>query len=128
MSSKLDARAFEGLLRVIEFYLPAGGPFPPVRKCVAAEDARVAIDAVPPGDRGALLLVLRVFRWIPRWATGLPLTMVRWLGGLPGNAGAPFRLLRLGLEGLAYTLYFSAPGPLSVLRWDADVRSPEGAP
>jgi hypothetical protein len=119
----LDAVAFEGLLRVLDHLLPPGGPFPPVRQVVLDADAAVAIAAVSDEDRRALLGLLRAFRWLPRAGVFLVFALVRTLGGVPGAFGAPFRRAVFGLEGLAYTLYFSTPAVLGVLRWDADVRS-----
>lgn len=122
-SFQLDPVAFEGLLRVVDHLLPPGGPFPPVRQVVRREDAAVSIGAVPVGDRNALVGLLKLFRWVPRRLVIFPMALVLLLAKLPGGAGAPFRLLAFGLEGLAYTLYFSAPAVLAVLRWDADVKS-----
>ena len=119
---QLDPVAFEGLLRVVDHLLPAGGPFPSVRQVVKRDDASVSVGAVPANDRKALVMLLRVFRWIPGRIIALPLFCSLAFGKLPGALGAPFRLLGFGLEGLAYTLYFSTPAVLSVLRWDADVR------
>ena len=119
----IDAVAFEGLLRVLDHLLPPGGPFPLVRQVVTSADAATAVAAVPETDRRALLAVLRAFRWLPPAGVFVVFGFLRMLGRLPGRLGAPFRLLTLGLEGLAYTLYFSTPATLAVLRWDADVRS-----
>lgn len=119
----MDALAFEGLVRVIDYLLPPGGPFPPVRQVVRREDAAVSIGAIPDGDRKTLMTIFRVLRWMPRWGLVVPFVLTRALGRVPGAVGSPFRLLTFGFEGLAYTLYFSTPAVLSVLRWDADIRS-----
>ncbi|MBX7168996.1 MAG: hypothetical protein K1X74_21855 [Pirellulales bacterium] len=107
-SRHLSPRQYRGLEKLGDAYFPAGGEFPAFSSLGCAEHVDEVLDPMPAGDRDSLKVLLGLLRFMPQWKLAL---LVRWLEGAPSvpdwAGGGALRFLRMGIRGLAMTLYYS---------------------
>ena len=123
MSRYLSDVAVKGLRKIGDAYIPGGEGFPSFSDSGVARDADRALEFIPEEDRRGLVLVLKLFAWAPRWMVRGVLQLIdddRWF---PNPLGSFFRLLKFGLKGIVYTLYYSNPKVHPLIQWDASVTS-----
>jgi hypothetical protein len=65
------------------------------------------VDYMYDDDRGALLVLLKIFATLPTFMVSWKLSFFDKAAKWPGMAGAPFRMLNIALKGLIFTIYYS---------------------
>lgn len=106
------------LERIGDAIVPGDARLPSFSKSGAVRFAPEAMGALAEADRKALLAVVGVLGALPRWAISLLFRLVGGLKLVPGTAGAPARLLWVGLRGLVLSLYYSEPEIRRRIGWD----------
>ena len=121
----LSRTEFAGLLRVGDVLIPGDQAFPSfsASKCGAHADRMLMY--MTESDRRGLKILLRVFRFAPRFAVRGILYLTESHGVFPQPIAAALRLTGLGAKGLVMTLYYSdldGSGKIhNLLKWDAEV-------
>ena len=121
----LSRTEFAGLLRVGDVLIPGDQAFPSfsASKCGAHADRMLMY--MTESDRRGLKILLRVFRFAPRFAVRGILYLTESHGVFPQPIAAALRLTGLGAKGLVMTLYYSdldGSGKIhNLLKWDAKV-------
>jgi acyl-CoA reductase-like NAD-dependent aldehyde dehydrogenase len=114
-----------GLLKVGDVLVPGDAGLPPFSRSGAAAHADRVLATLAEPDRRGLLALLGVLRFLPSLLVRGLLAAVGRLRGLPGAAGAPFRMLDVGLRGIVMSLYWSdlgdGPSVHAAIGWDARV-------
>lgn len=126
-SKHLSARQVRGLLRLGDTVAPGDHDFPPFSQTEFVTHVDRMLDYMEPDDRQGLGLLLNLFSLSPKWAIKSLLLLCEQESRLPHPVAAPLRLLRLGLKGLVFTLYYSGledkeghgPRILKTIGWDA---------
>jgi len=65
------------------------------------------LDYMYAEDRGAILILLTVFAFLPRFLLRWLILFIEVAARWSGFAGAPFRMLQIALKGLVFTLYYT---------------------
>lgn len=65
------------------------------------------IDYMYEDDRKSILVLLRIFSVMPRFVIKAVMNLIIRGSKWKGMAGAPFRMLQIGLKGLIFTLYYA---------------------
>src|SRR4051794_37271579 len=136
VSRHLGPRHLRALEAIGDVLVPGDEDLPSFSRlgCVAHVDR--LLDFMPDDDLRDLRGVLSALGFLPR---RLVAGLLRWLeAGLwpPGPWAAPLRVLRLGLRGVVFSLYYSGgtgpsfegPGPLDVLGYRVGVAVLDGQP
>lgn len=116
----LSAGQVRGLTRVGQVLAPGGGEYPSFANsgCIAQIDA--VLETMPEADLNDLKMLLGIFGWLPRGLVYLTLSLLEVIAPwriMPGVV----RLIRLGLRGLVFTLYYSDEKVLSLLGYRVTV-------
>ena len=93
--------------RIGDTLIPGGEGLPSFSASGVVDHVETALEASPPADREALLKLVTVLAWLPRPLVALLMAANTHLRRLPGMAGAPFRLLDMGLRGVVFTVYYA---------------------
>ena len=129
VSRHLGPRQLRALEAIGDVLVPGDADLPSFSRlgCVAHVDRR--LDFMPDDDLRGLQGVLSAASFLPRF---LVAGLLHWLeAGLwpPGPWAPPLRVVRLGLRGIVFSLYYSGgsgpsydgPGPLDVLSYRVGV-------
>ncbi len=106
-SRYLRAQQVQSLDRIGDLYLPGTGSMPSFSASRCSDHVDSLLEAIPPGDRRSLALLLSVLRVVPLALLRLLLWFLDRHHRFPGLLAAPPRLLNLALKGTVMTLYFS---------------------
>jgi hypothetical protein len=102
--SKSHLKGVEKLGRVV---MPDNSDFPAFSDINAEKYLNRMVDYMYEDDRSAILVILKLFSIMPlfkiRWTMSLIESCSKW----KGMPGAPFRMLRIALKGLIFTVYYS---------------------
>jgi hypothetical protein len=102
--TKAHLKGVEKLGRVV---MPEDSDFPAFSDIGAEKYLNRMVDYMYQDDKSAILIILKLFSIMPlfmiRWTMSLIETGAKWQGML----GAPFRMLRIALKGLIFTVYYS---------------------
>lgn len=102
--TKAHLKGVEKLGRVV---MPENNDFPAFSDIGAEKYLNRMIDYMYEDDRSAILVILKLFSIMPlfkiRWTMSLIESGAKW----KGMPGAPFRMLRIALKGLIFTVYYS---------------------
>lgn len=93
--------------RIGDVLIPGDEGLPSFSDSGVARHLETALESSPPEDREALLKLVAVLAWLPRPLLALLVAVNTPLRRLPGMAGAPFRLLDMGLRGVVFTVYYA---------------------
>ena len=93
--------------RIGDVLVPGGQGMPSFSEAGVVSEIETALEPSPPEDRDALVTLVLVLAWVPRPLLALALRLMLPLRRVPGLAGAPFRLLDMGLRGVVYTVYYA---------------------
>lgn len=97
-------RAWE---KVGDVLVPGGQGLPAFSASGVSRHLEACLECSPPEDRRDLLVLVTLLAWLPAPLLRLLLSVNAALRSLPGAAGAPFRLLELGLRGVVFTVYYA---------------------
>jgi hypothetical protein len=102
--TKAHLKGVEKLGRVV---MPEDSDFPAFSEIGAEKYLNRMVDYMYEDDKSAILIILKLFSIMPlfmiRWTMSLIETGSKW----QGMPGAPFRMLRIALKGLIFTVYYS---------------------
>ena len=102
--TKAHLKGVEKLGRVV---MPEDSDFPSFSDIGAEKYLNRMVDYMYDDDRSAILIILKLFSIMPlfkiRWTMSLIEGGAKW----KGTIGAPFRMLRIALKGLIFTVYYS---------------------
>lgn len=102
--TKSHLKGVEKLGRVV---MPDDSDFPTFSDIGAEKYLNRMLDYMYEDDRSAILVILKLFSIMPlfkiRWTMSLIESCAKW----KGMPGAPFRMLRIALKGLIFTVYYS---------------------
>ncbi len=93
--------------KIGDVLIPGGRGLPSFSDSGVVQHLETALESSPPDDREALLTLVSVLAWLPRPLLALLVAVNTPLRRLPGMAGAPFRLLDMGLRGVVFTVYYA---------------------
>lgn len=97
----------KGMYRLAQVILPASSDLPPFEEVKPEQYVNGMIDYMYPDDKGAILVLLKIFAFSPRFVIRGIMHMVEGGAKWKGSAGAVFRMLQIALKGLIFTLYYS---------------------
>ncbi|MBY0586790.1 hypothetical protein K2X85_06415 [bacterium] len=103
----LTPTQLRGIEKIGDIHFPGDGEFPSFSRLGCAEHAGFAISLLPEDDRSSLLMLLSVVGSLPRGFAWLLVQAGERGTRMPGPLGVGLRFLRLGLKGLATSLYYS---------------------
>lgn len=102
--TRAQLKGVEKLGRVI---MPENSDFPAFSDIGAEKYLNRMVDYMYEDDKSAILIILKLFSIMPlfmiRWTMSLIESGAKW----KGMPGAPFRMLRIALKGLIFTVYYS---------------------
>ncbi len=102
--TRAHLKGVEKLGRVV---MPEDSDFPAFSEIGAEKYLNRMVDYMYEDDKSAILIILKLFSIMPqiiiKWTMSLIETGAKWQGML----GAPFRMLRIALKGLIFTVYYS---------------------
>jgi len=130
MTSKyLNSFALKGLNKVGDIFLPGMDEFPSFSKLGCANFIDQVVEDLPPSDRDGVGILFMVFYFLPGF-------LLKWLFGYFERvhntdvmAGSIIRMVRLGVRGIIYSLYYSGwkgPGysgkaPLDIIGYQLNI-------
>lgn len=125
----LSAGQFRGLVKLGDVYAPGNDEFPSFSELGCAEHADDVLEFLPEDDRKALVTLLGLLRWTPRFKVRWLVSFLEYAPKIPGPPGNVLRLLQTGLKGLVMSLYFSGRkgkaytgrSPLEVIDYEVTV-------
>jgi hypothetical protein len=97
-------RAFE---KVGDVLVPGNASQPSFAQSGCSRHLETVIGPSHPDDRRDLLVLVRVLAWLPGPVLWCLFAVNGWARRLPGLAGAPFRMLDMGLRGVVFTCYYT---------------------
>ena len=114
-----------GLCKVGDVMIPGDADLPSFSAAGCAEHADRMIAHMNDADRQGVILLLGVFRFLPRIALRLLLRLTERHRAFPEPIAAVLRLLNVGVKGVVMTLYYSGLDQqgaiLRAIKWDAKV-------
>lgn len=119
-SKHIGPLQIQGINKLGEVYMPGGSGFAGFTRsgCVAEVDR--ILDPMPAKDRGDLKLLLTLMGLVPAFMVAGFVWFLerstRW-----GDWAGPFKFVRMGVRGLAMTLYYSHPQAHEVLGYEVGV-------
>ena len=97
----------KGVKKLGKVVMPVDSDFPAFSEISFEKYLNRMVDYMYEDDRSAILIILKLFSIMPlfmvRWTMSLIETGAKW----QGMPGAPFRMLRIALKGLIFTVYYS---------------------
>ena len=134
ISRHLDRRQLRALVAIGDILVPGDEDLPSFSRLGRVAHVDRLLDFMPGDDLRSLQGVLSAASFLPRL---LSAGLLQWLeAGLwpPGRWAPPLRVVRVGLRGIALSLYYSGgtgpsydgPGPLDVLAYRVAVAIEDG--
>lgn len=121
----LSSTQYAGLVKAGDVMIPGDGDFPSFSRSGCAEQADRMLAFLNPSDRDGLLLLLAIFRFLPRIAVRAILSLSARAYGRSGRLAAVLRLIDLGVKGAVMTMYYSdvggGPSIHRLIGWDAKI-------
>ena len=106
-SHYFDSRQLKVIEQIGDIYCPSNSPLPSFSELGAIEHIDLVIADLPEGDRKDLGLLLVVLSFCPRFFLVGLVALLEKAGGFPRFLAMPFLLLRFGLRGIVFSLYYS---------------------
>ena len=105
--TKLGKLHIKGMHRLAQVILPAASDLPSFEKVEPEQYVNGMIDYMYSDDRAAILILLNLFAFTPRFVIRGIMHTIEGGAKWKGSAGALFRMLQIALKGLIFTLYYS---------------------
>lgn len=120
---------FRGLQKIGDVYFPGDEMLPSFSKCGCGENADAALELLPADDLGSLKVLLSALGLLPAFVARGLINLAERGPRMNGPLGVGLRFLRLGLKGVATSLYYSGEvgqdyvgqSPLQVLGYQVSV-------
>ena len=97
----------KGMLKLGKVIIAKDENFPSFRSVDPEKYINRMVDYMYEDDRGALLILLKIFAVLPAFLVSWKLSFFDMGARWRGMAGAPFRMLNIALKGLILTIYYS---------------------
>lgn len=108
MSSKyFGGLALAGVNKVGQAYCPGDETFPSFKKLGAVEHVDRVAEDIPEGDRGGLGIIFTLFGLMPQFMVTGIFRFLEWSWQKNIAQNVITRQIRLGLRGIAFSLYYS---------------------
>ena len=123
----LSPAQLASLIRVGDLMIPGDADLPSFSASGCAQQADRMLAHMYDADREGILLLLNLFRFLPRVAVRGLLRLCDHEASFPDPIGAGLRMIGIGVKGVVMTLYYSGLDErvLPAIGWDARV---EGEP
>lgn len=105
--TKVGKLQIKGMYRLAQVILPVASDLPPFDAVKPEQHVNGMIDYMYSDDKGAILILLKIFAFTPRFVIRGIMHVVEGGSKWKGSAGAVFRMLQIALKGLIFTLYYS---------------------
>ena len=106
-SQYLNDRQIGLFNRIGDIYCPANAPFPAFSELGAVEHIDLVISDLPVQDRNDLGLLLTVLSFMPTFILVFLVATLERATKWPAFIAMPFLLVRFGLRGIVFSLYYS---------------------
>ncbi|MCM0607250.1 MAG: hypothetical protein KA715_14265 [Xanthomonadaceae bacterium] len=108
MSSKyFGAIALSGVNKVGQAYCPGDDEFPSFKNLGVVEFVDRVAEEIPEGDRGGLGIIFTLFGLMPQFLVTSIFKFLEWSWKKDVAQNLITRQIRLGLRGIAFSLYYS---------------------
>jgi acyl-CoA reductase-like NAD-dependent aldehyde dehydrogenase len=103
----ISKNQLKGLNRLAQVVLPQDSNYPGFQSIHPEKHLNGMVDYMYPDDRGAILIILGIFAYTPKFVIKLIMQFVEAGAKWPSYSGALFRMLQTALKGLIFTLFYS---------------------
>jgi hypothetical protein len=107
MSGILNKRQIRAVNKLGEIMCPRHDAFPSFTELDAVANVDTVLAELPETDLGDLKLLLTVLSFLPSSALAAILRLLDTLQNLGGPLGPTLRMIRFGLRGIVFSLYYS---------------------
>ncbi len=107
MSQILNKRQIKAVNKLGEIMCPHYEGFPSFTELDAVSSVDTVLGELPEGDLSDLKLLLTVLSFMPKSVLTAILLMLNRLQNLGGPIGPTLRMIRFGLRGIVFSLYYS---------------------
>jgi hypothetical protein len=115
----------KGLYKLAFVILNKNSSFVPFESTYPEKQINGMIDYMYPNDRAAILVILKIFAFLPKFKIRWIMLLVEAGAKWPSFFGAAFRMLQIGLKGLVFTLYYADftenKSIHKQIKWDAKI-------
>lgn len=110
MSRHLNDRQIGAIEKVGDILLPGDGKLPAFAQSRCVQSIDRILDYMGEQDLSDLKMLLTLFAYLPSFFIGIILRFLEWSPLVPTFlGGGVLRLMRIGLRGLVFTLYYGDP-------------------
>lgn len=102
--TKAHLKGVEKLGKVV---MPEDSDFPAFSEIGVEKYLNRMVDYMYEDDKSAILIILKLFSIMPLFMIGWTMSFIETGSKWQGMLGAPFRMLRIALKGLIFTVYYS---------------------
>lgn len=106
-SRYLNQIQLKGVLKAGDAIAPGDGDLPALSQTDFILEVDRMLAYLNKDDLDGLRLVTWIFAYLPKFIIRLIINTAQKAARIPGVAGAPFRMLLIGIKGLVFTLYYS---------------------
>lgn len=106
-SKHFSARQIRGVLRLGDAVIPGDQQLPPFSETEFIHHIDRMLDYMEPEDLEGLGLLMNIFSFTPKWKIRLIINLCDLQKYLPHFMATPLRMVKLGLKGVIFTLYYS---------------------
>ena len=127
-SKHLNARQVHGLQKIGNAVLPGDSNFPSFSASNCIRHVDRILDYMPESDLKDLKILLGLFSFFPCFMLSVLFWLIDASPALPGPIGSLLRLMRLGIRGLVFSLYYSDAAALGIMQYKVSVYTGDLAP
>jgi len=99
----------KGLNKIGDVIIPGQEDMPAFSATGCVKEFSRIADFMPESDRKDLLMVLLIMGLLPRFFLRALWWIIEWAPYIPTPVGDLFRMLRIGIKGLVFSLYYGEP-------------------
>jgi hypothetical protein len=126
MKSKfLTEREIAGILNLGDVFIPGEGELPPFSKSNGIGEVDRVMAYVPPQDLKDLKMLLGILGLMPAFVSRLLIWVTEKGRDLPSPVGDVLRLIRIGLRGVVFSLYYAQSSVSKSLGYNVQVERSE---
>ncbi len=118
---KFSNRAICGLNKIGDCYIPGDESMLSFSRSQCTSELSRVLEYLPASDFKSLQLLLILLSFLPKIILLGLAKLLEWSPRLPGLFGSPLRLIRIGLRGLIFSLYYGHRPVLDVIDYRVSV-------
>ncbi len=107
MSHHLGERHLLAVLKIGDIYCPKHSTLPSFSELGVIEHIDNVVGTLPPNDLKDLKLLLFLLSYLPSFALAAFVRVLEMAPSVPTPIGAVLRMIRFGLRGIVFSLYYS---------------------